>query len=74
MASKKLHCAFTDLSLSAAWRDTVYNCPAPWLAKPALADLRFFSRAFIGMDLLHVWYLGVGRDLRLVLCRICVKF
>ena len=39
--------------------------PPPWDASevPSLVDLHNFSiLSSVGMDLLHIWHLGVGRD------------
>lgn len=73
MASKKHPCHFTDLREDACWRRTIYNSPAPWYERPLLCGLRHFTRAMIGMDLLHVWYLGIARDLCLDL-KLAVSF
>lgn len=60
---------FTDLREDAVWRQTVHRCALPWLERPALAQLVFFNAdLMVGMDVLHAWHLGCGRDLTLGLC------
>lgn len=56
---------FTDLSDDAPWRQTVFNCAPPWRHPPAFSSLKYFSVCKIGLDLLHIWHLGVCRDLTL---------
>lgn len=54
---------YSDLSDGAIWKGTVLNCNHPWREEPALASLQWFSIKKVSMDLLHVWHLGVARDL-----------
>lgn len=56
---------YSDLSDGAVWKSTVLNCNHPWREEPALASLQWFSIKKVSMDLLHVWHLGVARDLSL---------
>ena len=56
---------FTDLSDEAAWRATVFRCPPPWQVEPEFAKLDFFHLGMLSMDVLHVWHLGIARDLSL---------
>ena len=56
---------YSNLSPGAAWKGTVLNCNHPWRVEPALASLQWFSIKKVSMDLLHVWHLGVARDLPL---------
>ena len=56
---------FTDLSDSAEWKKTVFKSPTPWHHPPAFAKLQFFCIEKVGLDLLHIWHLGVCRDLTL---------
>lgn len=68
MASKGNHhpaMNFTDVSEHAPWRATVNCSPEPWSRKPALRDLCHWSLQKVGPDILHVYHLGVGRDLML---------
>ena len=58
---------FTDLSASAAWVATIGVSEAPFKDVPAITLLDFFSEDKISMDVLHIWYLGVGRDMMLIL-------
>ena len=56
---------FTDLSDDAGWKQTVFSSPPPWRRPPAFHGLNFFGPDKIGLDLLHIWHLGVCRDLKL---------
>ncbi|CAE7244739.1 unnamed protein product, partial [Symbiodinium pilosum] len=54
-------CAFTDTRGCARfWADLHTQCP--WKYLPAYATLPGFEISAIVPDLLHVWHLGVGRD------------
>ena len=35
----------------------------PWNSEPSLMQVEGFSLALVGLDLLHIWYSGCGRDL-----------
>ena len=52
---------FTDISQGAAWRSTFLQSN-PWVVKPPYADLIGFELAMVMPDLLHVFNLGVCRD------------
>ena len=58
---------FTDLTDDAEWQGTVFASPPPWRRPPAFQGLNFFTPEKIGLDLLHIWHLGVCRDLKLAL-------
>ena len=65
LAQKNLTMPFTDISESAAWKATIgdrLNPPWPIDNPPTICKLMNFSASFLLPDLLHVWYLGVGRD------------
>ena len=63
---------WTNLSPGAAWRGTMYDAN-PWDFTPSLPNLTGFDVRMIGMDLLHLFHLGVGRDMigsaMRILCR-----
>lgn len=66
LASKGHHIPeyiFSDFSDDASWRSTVFDCEEPWDSAPALSFLRFWKTRKIGLDALHIWHLGVARDL-----------
>lgn len=62
-ATKSLQNPFADLHPQAGWRQTIDdpNDP-PWDDPPALCRLRGFKPNWLLPDVLHVWFLGVGRD------------
>jgi hypothetical protein len=61
-SNMSLPLAFTDIRDTAPWRST-YLQSEPWVVKPAYADLVGFCIQQICPDLLHMWNLGVARDL-----------
>ena len=63
LATKSGLLNFTDLSAEAPWRDTVGRAPLPWNIQPSLALLECFDLIKVGYDTLHIWNLGVARDL-----------
>ena len=63
LAEKEGYMNMTNISQDAPWRETIWNCPLPWRDRPALAYLDFFHIRKISYDMLHVWHLGIGRDL-----------
>lgn len=64
MATKNLVEPFTNLASDAGWRATILDPNLlPWETPPSLTQLRNFNPSFLLPDLLHVWYLGVGRDI-----------
>ena len=54
--------AFTDIGDSAPWRAT-FARSEPWDILPAFATIEGFDLKMIFPDLLHIWNLGVARDL-----------
>lgn len=61
--TKSLAMPATDLSENAEWRRSVPTCPWPASSPPAIVELGNFSMATVGLDVLHIWNLGTGRDL-----------
>lgn len=51
----------TDLSSLADWKRLTSS--SPWLEEPAILKLHNFTMATVGLDVLHIWHLGTGRDL-----------
>ena len=51
----------TDLSDQARWKNIVPSCP--WSVPPSILELQNFSLATVGLDVLHLWHIGTGRDL-----------
>lgn len=51
----------TDRSPAAVWRTEVPS--PPWDRLPEVFGLRHFHLGLVGLDILHCWYLGTGRDL-----------
>lgn len=60
-ATKSLMNPYTDISSNASWRWMVAE--PPWDHQPALCGLNNFSLMTVAPDTLHVFHLGVGRDL-----------
>lgn len=52
---------FTDLSHSALWRTTILQ-EFPWSVEPCYTQLVGFELSMVNCDLLHMWNLGVLRD------------
>ena len=63
LASKSGAYNMTDPADNAAWRRTVWNCPAPWTHAPCFCQMELFHVRKVGYDALHIWHLGVCRDL-----------
>lgn len=60
MGTKSLAVPATDLSQSAQWKVQV---PAkPWHQDPEVFHLENFSLGLVGIDVLHCFHLGIGRD------------
>lgn len=57
-----LEMSYTDVRPEAAWRATLWE-EAPYIERSPLLDLAGFHLRMVQVDLLHVFYLGVGRDL-----------
>ena len=54
-------CCYTDVSDNAAWRSQ--SIRPMWNVAPAMSGLIGFSDKLTALDLLHVFHLGVARDL-----------
>ncbi|CAK9102286.1 Uncharacterized protein SCF082_LOCUS47811, partial [Durusdinium trenchii] len=54
--------AITDVSENAYWRRTYLNS-SPWTSIPPYATLHGFRLEMVVPDLLHMWNLGMARDL-----------
>jgi hypothetical protein len=67
-----LHYCFTNVN--GQWLLTVGHNGDPWEIRPALADLPGFDiRWMLGVDVLHVWHIGIGRDLIGSVLKILIK-
>jgi len=56
--------SYSNVSDDAPWRSTMYSqLPWPNHVVPSLTSVLGFSLKMIGVDILHIWHLGVGRDL-----------
>ena len=53
---------YTNLALDSSWRNTIYS-DEPWEIAPAFSSLPGFDIRMLGLDVLHLFHLGVGRDL-----------
>ena len=54
---------YTDLSEGAGWRATLLaEDPWPPGQPPAISFLKYWHNHKFGLDALHIWHLGVGRD------------
>ena len=67
MATKGTHdesWSYSNVSEDSPWRSTLYSqLPWPQHVVPSLTGILGFSIKMIGVDILHIWHLGVGRDL-----------
>ena len=54
--------SYTNTASDAPWLLTEY-VDVPWCVQPTLSLLPGFSIKMLGLDLLHIFHLGVGRDL-----------
>ena len=61
MCTKDLSAPYTDLGQMALWRTMVPT--EPWHTKPELAKMQGFNLSLVGFDILHLFFLGTGRDL-----------
>lgn len=59
-ATKDMRCPFTDMASTASWRSTPPAQPVHHL-EPQIFKLA--HRPLIALDAMHMWHLGVGRDL-----------
>ena len=53
---------YTNVTAGAGWRQTLYQTE-PWLVRPSFMDLPGFSLRLLAPDLLHIFHIGVARDL-----------
>ena len=53
---------YTNLAPDAAWR-TDHRVPDMWTSPPAMSCLRDFHAGTVALDLLHIFHLGILRDL-----------
>lgn len=62
-ADDNLSMCFTNISRTASWRNTILQT-VPWHPdhEPSYLKLKGFDLAMVVPDLLHVWNLGVARD------------
>ena len=60
--SDDLSFCYTNLANDASWRASEY-ISTPWTTTPEFAHLSGLDLRMISVDLLHVFHLGVGRDL-----------
>lgn len=58
----KTNMLFTNVREDAAWANTLFST-APWDVFPNLMGIKFFRLEMVIFDLMHVWHLGVGRDI-----------
>ena len=58
--TKGMRAPITDLTETALWRCLVPSCP--WHHEPAVLKLSHFSLSMVGLDLMHIFHLGMGRD------------
>ena len=59
--STNMGLCFTDLSHSALWRTTILQ-EFPWSVEPCYTQLVGFELSMVNCNLLHMWNLGVLRD------------
>lgn len=59
--TRDMQVPMTDLGKEALWRTCTASCP--WAVPPEILHLKNFSLATVGLDILHLWHLGTGRDL-----------
>ena len=62
----------TDVSVNAPWRST-YLVTAPWGTPPPYTSLVGFELSMVVPDLLHIWNLGMGRDLAGSILKVVIK-
>ena len=59
-AAKSMDVPYTDLDSQALWRIQVPTCP--WHVESSICKLNYFNLNLMALDILHIWYLGVGID------------
>lgn len=59
---------FTNLASTSSWQASLDDPSVPWnrADPPSLSGLRHFCLDKLSLDVLHVWHLGVARDVCLV--------
>ena len=62
MGRRDASLVYTDISNESAWRSTEYQT-SPWTTEPSLSGLRDFNLQMLSLDAMHIWNLGVCRDL-----------
>ena len=60
--SENLDFCYTNVASDAGWLSTEY-CTLPWSVTPELSKLPGFSLRMLALDTLHIFHLGIGRDL-----------
>ena len=60
---------YTNVSDDASWRATEWTSD-PWMEPPAYSMLPGFSLKMLNVDVLHVWHLGVARDMTASVLRV----
>ena len=60
--TRSMEYCYTDVSSQARWRQT-YGVRAPYAYAPSYLQLPGFEFSMVRPDVLHVFHLGVGRDL-----------
>lgn len=69
-----MNCYFNCVSGGGGgWKATMADSVVPWIVEPTLVHLCGFRLSWVAMDLLHVWFLGVGRDLGGIVFRRIIK-
>ena len=59
--STNMNLCYTDLNPTAEWRSTIFQ-QEPWTIRPHYTNLFGFELGMVTGDLLHIWNLGVLRD------------
>lgn len=62
---------YTDVTSSASWRSSPSS--SPFQTMPQLAQLRCFSLNIVAIDILHCFFLGIGRDLIASILVVCLR-
>ena len=63
---------YTNVSDDASWRSTEWTSD-PWIEPPAYSMLPGFNLKMLNVDVLHVWHLGVARDMTASVLRVLSK-
>ena len=59
--TKSMEKPLTDMRNDSAWRTEIPTCP--WHRPPEILGMTDFTLASAGWDILHVFYIGIGRDI-----------